>query len=860
MRSVIMIILSVLIASTAVIHADGNSGPMWATPSAMAVKRVSDIPDGQHQPGFLSNLDCTKLTYRQAGGNDMRTGCFTPTAFGMLDSDSEQVIFNGADEAVPLLPYANQEVLAPWPKALNILSFSNLSTGGAYLNMYDNPLAVMRDQRDPLGRLTGKQLTAAPERTLRGIGGKALAVHTQAISFSDNGSWLVVETLNGYFARVNLASLEVVPFAPAFYGSNGSEPQDAQIAISDNGRFVAVENGQAPSFKVYDLSTCKGNPTSWQAENCQGHEYWPFTGQQIAGLRTIRHPRFVNDGLLSFEIPGGGTARSGVYELAPTASITSLTDYLGLGDSYTSGEGAFDYLAGTDTKDNTCHLSANSYPLLLGRDLFGAAGGHSVACSGAVINDVGGGDGSYRGQTRNGPSLTELMTAQPERLSEIMSSYSPGYVPQAMFARQYQPRVATVSIGGNDVGFGDILERCVVPHLSRHLSDETCYNTYESRQELVNLVDRTVPRWTALYRQLQAGSPGSTVYAIGYPSIASDLGKCPLNVNLGKSELEFAEELIRYMDGAIRQAAVSAGVSYVDISQALNGHRLCEADGASVAVNGLTAGNDFGAFGISILGRESYHPNALGHQLIEQAILRQTNNLAAADQSGAPSAPDSGNLLDAPKTGRPINTLVPDNITERSTWPGQSVSIQVNGARDGLRPGSTYAVHLDGPEGPVLANPASSPDGDISESVVMPPGTAPGIHTVDIVGPDQDDSQIDIVQPVYIYGDTTAGVINTASAPGAIERVTSSSDPSTDRRGNSAGGQVLGTSSVRQPDPIRLSVGPPARRPSPTSKQGSGVAGAAAVLVVCAVLTAPVYRWRRIIKSLRDYFGQFCNN
>src|SRR6185437_3010028 len=106
------------------------------------------------------------------------------------------------------------------------------------------------------------------------------------------------------------------------------------------------------------------------------------------GLQSVRHVRFLNDGLLSFEAvtSGGG---SGSYVLAPTDGITSLTDYIGLGDSYTSGEGAFDYLEGTDTADDMCHLSARSYPLLLTHDLFSAAGGHSVACSGAVISDVG---------------------------------------------------------------------------------------------------------------------------------------------------------------------------------------------------------------------------------------------------------------------------------------------------------------------------------------------------------------------------------------------------------------------------------------------------------------------------------------
>lgn len=502
MRSVILLIVGVLVASTSVAHASGGGIPAWAAPNTMAVKRVSDAPDGQHQSGLFSNLDCTSLTYRMAGGHDMRTGCFTPTAFGMLDSDSETAIFNGTDEAVSLLPYVNQQVLAAWPQALNMLAFSTGSIGGSYVSMYDNPLAVMHDQRDLLGRVTGKQMSAPPEHKLLAAGGQSLLVHAQATALSDSGSWMAAETLYGYFARVNLATLEVVPFAPAFNNQGGSEPQDAQVAISNDGRFAAVENSRAPSFMVYDLSTCHGISTSWMANNCQGHEYWPFASQQIAGLHTVTHIRFINDGLLSFEIPSGDSAASGVYELAPAGSIISLTDYIGLGDSYTSGEGAFDYLSGTDTGDNACHLSAQSYPLLLTSDLFSAAGGHSVACSGAVIKDISGTGSTYRGQARDGPNLAELQSEQSERLGEILSDYSPGYVPQELFVRQYQPRVVTVSIGGNDIGFGDILQRCVVPQLSQNLSDETCFNTYESRQEVADLVNRTVSPLPATARRI----------------------------------------------------------------------------------------------------------------------------------------------------------------------------------------------------------------------------------------------------------------------------------------------------------------------------------------------------------------------
>jgi lysophospholipase L1-like esterase len=418
-------------------------------------------------------------------------------------------------------------------------------------------------------------------------------------------------------------------------------------------------------------------------------------------------------------------------------------------------------------------LSAKSYPLLLSHDLFSAAGGHSVACSGAVINDIAGTGDSYRGQVQHGSSLGELETAQSGQLNSILAGYSPGYVPQQLFVKQYQPRVATVSVGGNDIGFGDILQECVVPHISRHASDGTCYNTYESRQEVVNLVNRTVPRWIALYRQLQAASPGTTIYAIGYPSIASDTGTCPLNVNLGKSELEFAEELIHYLNGAVQQAAVAAGVPYVDISQALAGHRLCEASGSGVAVNGLTAGNDFGAFGVNVLGRESYHPNALGHELIEQAILRQTNNLSVAASGQGATANDSQSLLNVPKSGRLVNTLVPDIVTSQLLRPGTSAAVQVNGTRDGLRPNSTYTVRLDGPSGTVLASLPSDSNGNISGVATVPGGTTSGNHTIDATGSDQADEPIDVKQPVYVAsgtGDTDGDGVTDAndSCPYAI--------------------------------------------------------------------------------------------
>ena len=730
-----------------------TSGPAWTDPGVEAVKRINDLSRVQNQPTLLSNLDCTSITYRTTGSNTMRTGCFTPTAYGMVDSDNEDTIFNGTDEAITLLASSPHQVIVPWPDALSALTLDAADTGGSYVGMYKNLYPVLRSHYDAYGNVTVKELAAPPDMPILDRDGHRLIINPQTLAFSDNGGWAVAENLSGSFVRINLNSPpDQLPFAPSFGAQGSPALLKSQVAISHDGHYVAIENNSADSFRVYDMSTC-ANHTGWQANGCASHDYWTFLHGQIPGLFNIQHVRFTYDGLLSFAAYSTNGAVSGTYELTPSDHIGPLSSYLGLGDSYSSGEGAFNYRSGTDTPDNTCHLSVNSYPQLLSRDVFRASGGHSVACSGAVMNDIGSVSPDYKGQVKDGQSLHDLESSSTPQLDDFIANFSPGYIPQRLFSRQYQPAVMTVGIGGNDIGFGDILQKCVMPHVSLNRNGNTCYSTYESRLEIIQLINRTIPKWIRLYEDLKADSPESTIYAIGYPSIASETGRCGRNVNLNKSELEFAQELVRYLNASIGQAAQAAGVSYVDITDALIGHRLCEASDANIAVNGLTAGNDFGAFGVHIIGRESYHPNALGQELMEQAILRQTGNLPARNTNQAPttSGADTANLLEAPKTGRPVSIVVPDRILTRPlVQSGNATSLRISGTKDGLAPGTPYVVRLDGPDGIAVNTATSKSTGDIVDSINLPGYIAPGSHTIDVTGVGISGKPVDITQPIFV--------------------------------------------------------------------------------------------------------------
>lgn len=719
--------------------------PSWSVPASKSLKKVTATPIDQEEPVFLNNLDCTLRDFRLVASTTMQTGCFIGSLLGMMDTDYSTIIWHGTDEALPLLPYSPHQVLVPWPGAEEMLTLDAVSTGGSYLSMYSYPSLAIKEQRDWTGQLTAKQFNRPPNIQFKDPAGNRLVINPQTLAFADNGSWLAAETLSGAFIRINLATLDIKAFAPAYAAAGNPALFHSQVAIDHSGRFVAINNEEYGQFKVYDLSSCSGVRPNLEPETCQAYDYRTFVSSQIKGLRSIRHVRFVNEGLLSFEVRSNTAANDGVYELAPRDHIGFLSDYLALGDSYTSGEGAFDYLSGTDTGDNSCHLSGWSYPVLLTHDLFSPASGHSVACSGAVIADIGSQSQAYRGQVRGGETYTQLETDQPALLSSVMTNYMPGYVAQQRFIGRALPRIITVSVGGNDIGFGDIIEQCVTPHLALHSSND-CFDTYEDRQEIKELIDRTGQHWTSLFKQLTRQVPGVTIYVIGYPDIASDQGSCGLNVHLSKNELAFSKNLISYLDETIRQSAAKAAANYIDISQALAGHRLCEANSVNIAVNGLTAGRDAGALGLKLFGKESYHPNALGYQLIEQAILEQTHNLT----SGKIASPVPSDLLTGPKTGRPVVKRIPvPSLAPRLIKRGQVAAVKAD-HETGLKPNTTYMIRLDGSQGKSIGSGLTDSSGDLDAQITIPEGTAPGGHSIDVTGDNQDDESIDITQPIDV--------------------------------------------------------------------------------------------------------------
>src|SRR5277367_6073782 len=120
---------------------------------------------------------------------------------------------------------------------------------------------------------------------------------------------------------------------------------------------------------------------------------------------------------------------------APAAEAASAVSYVALGDSYSSGLGAGDYISSS----GSCDRSTNAYPEQWA-DANSPASFVSVACSGATTADV--------------------LASQVSALSASTT-------------------LVSITIGGNDAGFSSVMETCVLA------STSTCVNAVKTGETFV---------------------------------------------------------------------------------------------------------------------------------------------------------------------------------------------------------------------------------------------------------------------------------------------------------------------------------------------------------------------------------------
>jgi lysophospholipase L1-like esterase len=591
--------------------------------------------------------------------------CMVDTMFGSAGGTYLQL--SGTHVAGQLKTMSGATVhFMPIPRSHDIIILNLRAANGVSASIVRNVANHVVVDKDPLGRITYRLKDETPKQLIADKSGTYMQFRIYSASFSANGRWMVVNSSHQGTYRVNLETLDVVPFGSKFTYGTGFDPSP-QTAVSNDGRY-AVLTSRSGNYNLFDLTTCAEIPDKITGPvSCNNQNLLPQMNE-IAGFAGAIRWRFIGQYSMKFIAAikqAGGSTSPIEYTMTADGHDTEGYQYLALGDSFASGEGAGTYKETTDTSINRCHLSKLSYPYLIGEhmDMYTY---ESVACSGAIIEDILNNSGSYPGQ------VSDNIEREFRDEDKILKDFLPGYLNQLEFLNQHRPSIITISTVGNDIGFGNKIKRC--------LESDTCFSSYEDRLEIVRHVNNQFYRLTDMYTQIKdASSPKTKVYTVGYPKIGQEGGFCHINVRLDAEEIRFANLLASYLNTVIRLAAEYAGVHYVDVEDSLDGYQLCSSvDPDEMAINGVTVRR--GASTFDVITQESFHPTAKGHQLMMEAVMNSTADftapMPAPNRLVRPPTEEGLAILEAPVAGRTILSVnydddLTNDIIFRQTWRDQ---------------------------------------------------------------------------------------------------------------------------------------------------------------------------------------------
>lgn len=742
----------------------------WLTPNP-SFKKLNILGyDTPMTADMTGNRDCqpTEIITRPAKiippqAKESHQSCTVDTGFGSL-SDSGYLQRQGSDAFGWI--GATSSILGI-PRTNNALVTKASAPHGTYVGFYDN-LDGLISSTNFNGTVT-HSLPASPTSMLTDRTGNNLGVDLTTLSFSQDGDWAVVEAPGIAMLRINSFSHTVLPFANAPILESTSPAY--RTAVSAGGRYAVVISKTRSMFKLFDLSTCANIPDTITTNvSCAAFDLLPFIQSKIQGYTSTASIRFRGDYTLEIY----ANTQDGLVHGLVTASGQDAAhfQYLGLGDSFASGEGAFQYKSLTDTTANPCHLSLRSYPYLISRELH-LSQSESLACSGAVMDDITNSKSDY--QQNHAQAKGKEDTSFD---NSIFDNFLPGYRAQNLFVKKYGPTVMTISIGGNNIGFSDIIIRCLGP--------DTCYSNYEDRLELLNEIDNQFNELSSVYKQLKQSSPESEkIYAVAYPKIADANGNCALNVHLNHEELLLANLLVSHLNSVIRSAAEHAGITYLDTEDTFTGYRLCETNSNHIAVNGLSIGNDILNYPYihGPIAKESYHPNSLGHQLLAAKVLSLADNFSILNKPPkstitAPTTNPDDDALKSPKKNRQVKKTIhkkSDNQVPAKKKATRKATTKSVGKI--FKPIPAPKVVLDDGDVPV-GTVTKNPDDSITTVTNVPDSTSDGPHTIDIVGENTSGEPAKVTETIVV-GDSggPCGVVPASGVDSDSDGIDDACDP-----------------------------------------------------------------------------------
>ncbi|GAA2230955.1 hypothetical protein GCM10009851_14700 [Herbiconiux moechotypicola] len=315
---------------------------------------------------------------------------------------------------------------------------------------------------------------------------------------------------------------------------------------------------------------------------------------------------------------------------------TKPSDFVvAMGDSFSSGEGASsfdgaDYSRESDSFGadpqlrNACHRSSQAWsrkaaigssstPTGARADRFDPTlDYHLIACSAAQSENILPALGAQN-------AVNDKNEGQYHELSQI----DRGYLDE-------NTTLVTLSIGGNDAGFADVIQQCVL----RFPSPLDCKasvlegETVSAEQTLIRRTTTEIPISVAtVLKQIQTRAPNATIVLMGYPALFETGGDCVLVKDSDRPWLNRVGKDLNSALLAARNAANTTDhpVIFADPTTVFSGTNLCTPAGVSSntgLVFTFTPGDrPLFTSGGKPVSQQSFHPNVLGTGMYARVLM-----------------------------------------------------------------------------------------------------------------------------------------------------------------------------------------------------------------------------------------------
>ena len=227
---------------------------------------------------------------------------------------------------------------------------------------------------------------------------------------------------------------------------------------------------------------------------------------------------------------------------------TPIQSFVALGDSYASGR-----LIPPMTSDPAgCERSGRNYPSFVAETL-GIEDFRDVSCAGATTTE-------------------QFTTPQPV----------PGGVNPPQFdALTPDTELVTLTIGGFDIGFDEILRECST-RSPQQPTGSACRDFYDrdGGDEITRRIKATAPDIDAALAGIGERSPDARVLVVGYPTLLPDRGAgCFPELPLSPRDVAYLRGVEKQLNAMLEDRAKAAGVEYVDTYTPSIGHDLCQPPG-----------------------------------------------------------------------------------------------------------------------------------------------------------------------------------------------------------------------------------------------------------------------------------------